>query len=72
MPLKKGRHLNHVGLFKMNVDIRVRMRGSNLLEREGFAIGLQLVTGGEGLLRQGLRGRRVEMQAGERAVWSPI
>src|SRR6266849_10045952 len=63
---------NHVGLLKMNVDVRIRMRGSKVLEREGFAIGLQLVTGGEGLLRQGLRGRGVEMQAGERAVWSSI
>src|SRR5437870_7711359 len=48
------------------------MHGSKVLEREGFAIGLQLVTGGEGLLRQGLRGRGVEMQAGERAVWSSV
>src|SRR5882757_8007896 len=65
-------HLNHVGLLKMNVDVCVSMRGSKVLEREGFAIGLQLVTGGEGLLRQGLRGRGVEMQAGERAVCSSI
>ena len=56
----------------MNVDVRIRVRGSNVLQREGFAIGLQLVAGGEGLLRQGLRGRGVEMQAGERAVWSSI
>jgi len=48
------------------------MRGSNVLEREGFAICVQLVTGGEGLLRQGLRGRGVEMQAGERTVCSSI
>src|ERR1700682_2307857 len=48
------------------------MRGSKVLEREGFAVGLQVVTGGESLLRQGLRGRGVEMQAGERAVWSSI
>src|ERR1700690_1620333 len=56
----------------MNVDIRIRVRGGNVLEREGFAIGSQLVTGGEGLLWQGLRGRGVEMQASERAVFSPI
>src|SRR5712692_2669366 len=56
----------------MNVDVRVGMRRSKVLEREGFAIGLQLVTGGEGLLRQGLGGRGGEMQAGERAVWSSI
>src|SRR5258705_6603403 len=56
----------------MNVDVRVRMRGSKVLEREGFAIGLQLVTVGERLLRQGLRGRRVEMQADDRAVWPSI
>ncbi len=48
------------------------MRGSKVLEREGFAIGLQFVTGGKGLLRQGLRGRGFEMQAGERAVCSSI
>jgi len=65
---KRVAHLNHVGLLKMNVDVRIRMRGSKVLEREGFAIGLQLVTVGEGLLRQGLRGRRVEMQVVERAV----
>jgi hypothetical protein len=35
---------------------QIRMRGSNVLELEDFAIGLQLVTGSEGLLRQGLRG----------------
>src|SRR5260370_9694751 len=56
----------------MNVDVRIRMRGSNVLDREGFAIGLQLVTGGEGLLRQGLGGRGVEMQVGERAICSSI
>src|SRR5258707_6907216 len=56
----------------MNVDIRIRMRGSNVLELEDFAIGSQLVTGSEGLLRQGLRGRGVEMQAGERTVCSFI
>src|SRR6202142_2573655 len=56
----------------MNVDIRIRVRGGNVLEREGFAIGSQLVTGGEGLLWQGLRGRGVEMQASERTVCSPI
>src|SRR6266849_6732748 len=49
---KRVGHRNHVGLLKMNVDVRIRMRGSKVLEREGFAICLQLVTGGEGLLRQ--------------------
>jgi hypothetical protein len=39
----------------MNVDVHVRVRGSKVLERDGFAIGLQFVTGGEGLLRRGLR-----------------
>jgi len=34
------------------------------VESEDFAIGSQLVTVSEGLLRQGLRGRGVEMQAG--------
>jgi hypothetical protein len=53
---KRVAHRNHVGLLKMNVDIRIRMRGSNVLEREDFAIGVQLVTSGEALLRQGLRG----------------
>src|SRR5580704_15390132 len=43
-----------------------------MLQREAFAIGLQLVTGGEGLLRQSFRGRRVEMQASERAVCSSV
>ena len=33
-------HLNHVGILKMNGDVCVRMRGSKVLEREGFAIGL--------------------------------
>ena len=69
---KQVAHRNHVGLLKMNVDIRIRMRGSNVLELEDFAIGSQLVAGSEGLLRQGLRGRGVEMQAGERAVCSSI
>src|SRR5208282_1036329 len=69
---KQVPHRNHVGLLKMNVDIRIRMRGSNVLERERFAIGLQLVTGSENLLRQGLRGRWVEMQASERAVCSSV
>src|SRR5258706_4045015 len=69
---KQVAHRNHVGLLKMNVDVRIRMRRSNVLEREGFAIGMQLVTGGEGLLRQGLRGRGVEMQARERTVRSSI
>ena len=35
----------------MNVDVRIRMRGSKMLESEGFAIGLQLVTLGEGQLK---------------------
>src|SRR5260370_9507193 len=48
------------------------MRGRKVLEREGFAIGLQLVTVGEGMLGQGLRGRGVEMQVVQRAVWSSI
>src|ERR1700733_2374791 len=56
----------------MDVDVRVRMRGSNILESEALAIGLQLAGVAEGLLRQGLYRRRVEMQAGERAVWSSI
>jgi hypothetical protein len=43
-----------------------------MLEREAFAIGLQLVGGAEGLLRQGLRRRGIAMQAGERAVRSSI
>jgi hypothetical protein len=53
--------MNHIGFFKMNVDVRIRVRGSNVLQREGFAVGLQLVTDGEGLLRQALHRRRVEM-----------
>ena len=61
---KQVGHLNHVGILKMNVDVRVRVRGSNVLQREGFTIGLQLVSGGESLLRQGLRRLGVEMQAG--------
>ena len=69
---KRVAHRDHVSLLKMNVDVRVRMRGSKVLEREGFAIGLQLVTVWEGLLRQGLRGRGIEMQVVERAVWSSI
>src|SRR5580700_10055885 len=69
---KQIAHMNHVGLFKMNVDIRVRMGGSNMLENEALAIDLQLVAVGEGLLRQGFHRRTVEMQAGERAVWSSI
>jgi len=57
MPLKNKSPIEITfGLLKMNVDIRIRMRGSNVLESESFAIGLQLVTGSEGLLRQGLRG----------------
>ena len=69
---KQVSHRNHVGVLKMNVDIRIRMRGSNVSERKRLAIGLQLVSGGEGLLRQGLCGRGVEMQAGERTVCSSI
>lgn len=69
---KQVPHRNQVGVLKMNVDIRIRVRGGNVLEREGFAIGSQLVTGGEGLLWQGLCRRGVEMQASERAVCSPI
>src|ERR1700730_6879318 len=69
---KQVAHRNHVGVLKMNVDVRIRMRGTNVLERQGFAIGLQLVTGSESLLRQGLRGGGVEMQTGERAVSSSI
>jgi len=73
MPLKKQvAHRNHVGILKMNVDIRIRVRGSNVLQLEGLAIDLQLVASGEGLLRQGLHGRGVEMQASECAVWSSI
>ena len=56
----------------MNVDVRIRMRESKVLEHEGFPIGLQLVTVGKGQLRQGLRGRGVEMQVVERAVWPSI
>src|SRR5882762_8673771 len=34
---KQVAHLNHVGLFKMNVDVPVRMcGGGKVLEREGF------------------------------------
>src|SRR5216684_2988122 len=46
---KQVAHRNHVGLLKMNVDVRIRMRRRNMFEREDFAIGLQLVTGSEGL-----------------------
>src|SRR4051812_7107065 len=28
---KRVAHLNHIGLLKMNVDVRVRMRGSKVL-----------------------------------------
>src|SRR6201984_3119350 len=38
---KQVAHLNHVGFFKMNVDVPVRMcGGGKVLEREGFDIGL--------------------------------
>src|SRR5271155_793387 len=70
---KQIAHLNYVGLFKMNVDVPIRMcGGGKVLEREGFAIGLQLVTGAEGLLRQGLYRRRVDMHVDECTVWSSI
>jgi len=49
------------GLLKMNVDVVSVCAGANVLEPRVFAIGLQLVSGGEGLLRQGLRGRGVEI-----------
>src|ERR1700688_1118068 len=48
------------------------MRGSKVLEREGFIIGLQLIIGSEGLLRQGLCRRGVEMQASERTICSSV
>jgi len=70
MPVGKTKvaHRNHVGLLKMNVDIRIRMRGSNVLESEDFAIGSQLVTGsGRSAAARPSAGEGVEMQAGERA-----
>src|SRR5882762_9812774 len=69
---KQVTHLNHVGPFKMNVDVPVRMCGGKVLEREGFAIGLQLVTGAEGLLWQSLYRRRGDMHVDECTVWSSI
>src|SRR6266849_3102799 len=60
---KRIAHMDDVGLLKMNVDVRVRMRGSKVLERERLAIGFQLVAGGESLLWQGLCRRGVEMEA---------
>jgi hypothetical protein len=43
-----------------------------MLQSESFAIGLEVVASGEGLLGQGLCGGGVEMRASERAVWSSI
>ncbi len=36
---KRVAHRKHVGLLKMNVDVRIRVRGTKVSEREGFAIG---------------------------------
>src|ERR1700747_1925783 len=70
---KQVAQLNHVCLFKINVDVPVRMcGGGKVLKREGFAIGLQLVTGAEGLLWQGLYRRRGDMDGRECAVLSSI
>ena len=51
---KSVAHVDDVGFFEMNVDVGIRMGGGKVLERERFAIGLQLVAGGEGLLRQSI------------------
>jgi len=56
MPLKNKSPIEITLAFENERRYPNRMRGSNVLESESFAIGLQLVTGSEGLLRQGLRG----------------
>jgi len=69
---KRVTHLNHVGLLKMNVDVRIRMRGSKVLEREGFAIGLQLVTVGKVCCGKASAGEGSKCKSCNAPVWSSI
>ncbi len=65
---KSVAEVDDVGLFEMNVDVRIRVGGGKVLERERFAIGLQFVAGGEGLLRQSIGRRGREMYVENRNV----
>jgi hypothetical protein len=48
----------------MNLEIRVRVRGSDMLQREVFAIGLQLVSGAQKVCCG-------KASAGEGSKWKP-
>src|SRR5579864_1349697 len=61
-------HVDDVGFLKVDEDVRVGVSGRKVLQRKRFAVGLQLVCGGEGLLRQSFGGRGGEVQAEDEQV----
>src|SRR5258707_14346646 len=45
-------HVNHVGLLEVNVDVRVGVRGLEILQHYNFTVGVQFLAAAKGLLRQ--------------------
>jgi hypothetical protein len=60
--------MNHVSLLEVNVDVRVGVRGLEILQRCNFTVGVQFFAAAKGLLRQSIRRGCRKVQAHKRAV----
>ena len=60
--------MNHVSLLEVNVDVRVGVRGLEILQHYNFTVGLQFFAAAKGLLRQSIRRGCRKVQAHKRAV----
>jgi hypothetical protein len=60
--------VNHVSLLEVNVDIRVGVRGLEILQHYNFTVGVQFFAAAKGLLRQSIRRGCRKVQAHKRAV----
>src|ERR1700739_5055919 len=61
-------HVNHVSLLEVNVDVRVGVRGLEILQHYNFTVGVQFFAAAKGLLRQSIRRGCRKVKAHKRAV----
>src|SRR5260370_37291085 len=65
-------HVNHVSLLEVNVDVRVGVRGLEILQHYNFTVGVQFFAAAKALLRQSIRRGGRKVQPHKRAVSCPI
>src|ERR1700732_5595069 len=59
-------HVNHISLLEVNVDVRVGVRGLEILQHYNFTVGVQFFAAAKGLLLQSIRRvfRKVQTEKG--------